>query len=117
MMHPALKNAVKLSAKVAVYVPGTNGVDTAADNTAVVEKVAAALSVMFGGATAQTANGFWVSEAAGLVRENTTIVYAFADPETLEMHLGDVVSIAQDIKRDLQQEAVSLEINNTLYLI
>lgn len=117
MTHPALKTALKLSAKVAIYVPGTCGVDIAADNTAVVEKVAAALSTMFGGATAQKAEGFWCSDVAGLVKENTTIVYAFCSPADLEQHISDVVTIAQEIKHDLQQEAVSVELDGTLYII
>lgn len=117
MTHPALKTALKLSAKVAIYVPGTCGVDTATDTSFMVDRVAAALSTMFGGATAQAANGFWCSDVAGLVKENTTIVYAFCTPAALEQHVGDVVTIAQDIKRELQQEAVSLEIGGSLYII
>ncbi len=115
--HPALKNALKLSAKVAIYVPGTCGVDTAADTSFMVDRVAAALSTMFGGATAQKAAGFWCSDVAGLVKENTTIVYAFCAPADLEKHIGDIVTIAQDIKRELQQEAVSIELDGSLYII
>lgn len=117
MTHPALKNALKLSAKVAVYVPGTCGVDTAADTSSMVDRVAAALSAMFGGATAQKAAGFWCSDVAGLVKENATIIYAFCDPADLEQRVGDIVSIAQDIKHELQQEAVSVELDGTLYII
>lgn len=115
--HPVLKSALKLSAKVAIYVPGTCGVDTAADTSFMVDRVAAALSAMFGGATAQKAAGFWCSNVAGLVKENTTIVYAFCDPAALNDHVGDIVTIAQDIKRELQQEAVSLELDGSLYII
>lgn len=116
-MDSVLASAVKLSSRVAVYVPGTNGVDTCADNSAVVDRVAAALSAMFGGATASAASGYWLSDSVGLVKEATTIVYAFADPAALELHLGDVVTIAQEIKRELRQEAVSLELDGSLYLI
>lgn len=115
--HPALKSAVQLSAKVAIYVPGTNGVDTAADTSFMVDRVAAALSAMFGGASASAVSGYWLSDSVGLVKENTTVVYAFAVPADLADHLGDVVQLAQDIKRELNQEAVSLEIDGSLYLI
>ena len=117
MTHPALKTALKLSAKVAIYVPGTCGVDTAADTSFMVDRVAAALPTMFGGATATAANGFWCSDVAGLVKENTTIVYAFCAPADLEKSIGDIVTIAQEIKRELKQEAVSIELDGALYII
>lgn len=117
MTHPALKTALKLSAKVAIYVPGTCGVDTAADTSFMVDRVAAALSAMFGGATAQAANGFWCSNVAGLVKENTTIVYAFCTTADLEQHVGDIVTIAQEIKHELQQESVSIELDGALYIV
>lgn len=117
MNHPALKTALKLSAKVAIYVPGTNGVDTAEDTSFMVDRVASALSSMFGGASASAVSGYWLSDSVGLVKENTTVVYAFAAPAALADHLGDVVQLAQDIKRELKQEAVSLELGGSLYLI
>lgn len=109
--------AVELSQRVALYVPGTQGPDTATDNAAQVERVAAEFSRMFGGATAQESTGFWMSEAAGLVREKTTIVYAACTAEQLRDNLPAVLELAQQIKREMQQEAVSAEINGKLYII
>lgn len=109
--------AVELSQRVALYVPGTQGPATATDNAAQVERVAAEFSRMFGGATAQESTGFWMSEAAGLVREKTTIVYAACTAEQLRDHLPDILTLAQQIKREMAQEAVSAEINGTLYII
>lgn len=56
----------KLSGRVAVYVPGTVDADHAADNAEMVEYTAAELSRLFGGATAQPAAGYWLSEVHGL---------------------------------------------------
>lgn len=42
-----LKNCLKLSSKITVYVPATCGVDTATDNTEQVKRVASALSEYF----------------------------------------------------------------------
>ena len=109
--------AVELSQRVALYVPGTQGPDTATDNAAQVERVAAEFSRMFGGATAQESTGFWMSEAAGLVRESVTIVYANCTAEQLRDHLPDILTLAQQIKAEMQQEAISAEINGTLYII
>ena len=46
-----LKACIKLSSKVTVYVPATNGVADAADNTEQVKKTAALLADLFGGST------------------------------------------------------------------
>lgn len=109
--------AVELSQRVALYVPGTQGPATATDNAAQVERVAAEFSRMFGGATAQESTGFWMSDTAGLVREKTTIVYAACTAEQLRDNLPAVLELAQQIKREMAQEAVSAEINGTLYII
>ena len=112
-----MQQAVTLPQRVALYVPGTQGADTATDNAAQVERVAAEFSRMFGGATAQESNGFWMSNTAGLVRETVTIVYANCTADQLRARLPDVLTLAQQIKREMAQEAVSAEINGTLYII
>ena len=112
-----MQQAVTLPQRVALYVPGTQGPDTATDNAAQVERVAAEFSRMFGGATAQESTGFWMSEAAGLVREKTTIVYAACTADQLRDRLPDILTLAQQIKAEMAQEAVSAEINGTLYII
>lgn len=109
--------ALELTHRVAVYVPGTQGVSAAADNTAQVRKIAAAMSGYFGGATAQEVTGYWMSERAGLVAESVTIVYAACTKAQRDAHLPQVLELAQDIKREMQQEAVSVELDGTLYII
>lgn len=103
--------AVELPQRVALYVPGTQGTATATDNAAQVERVAAEFSRMFGGATAATATGYWMSESAGLVEERTTIVYAACTEEQFGEHLAEVVELAQQIKREMRQEAVTITID------
>ena len=112
-----LREAVKLDHRVSIYVPSTTDVDQQADNRQQVERVAGEFSRMFGGATATTATGFWQSESAGLVAESTTIVYAACTAEQLEEHLAEVVELARQIKWEMRQEAVSAEIDGTLYII
>lgn len=103
--------------RVAVYVPGTNGVNTAADNARYVKMAAVTLSNLFGGATATPAIGYWMIDAAGLVEEKTTVVYAYAAGEDLERKLDTVINVCADMRADLQQEAISLEIDGSLYFI
>lgn len=111
--------ALELPQRVALYVPGTQGTATATatDNAAQVERVARAFSRWFGGATAQQSAGYWLSDTAGLVREAVTIVYAACTADQLRDRLPDVLTLAQQIKQDMAQEAVSVELNGTLYII
>ena len=46
-----------------------------------------------------------------------TIVYAACTADQIREHLPDVLQLAQQIKAEMQQEAVSAEINGTLYII
>lgn len=108
---------VELPQRVALYVPGTQGPATATDNAAQVERVAREFCGWFGGATAQPSAGYWISDTAGLVREAVTIVYASCTADQLREHLPDVLNLAQQIKAEMQQEAISAEINGALYII
>lgn len=109
--------ALELPQRVALYVPGTQDINHATDNAAQVERVAREFCGWFGGATAQQSAGYWISDNAGLVREATTIVYAACTADQLRERLPDVLTLAQQIKQDMAQEAVSVELNGTLYII
>lgn len=117
IVNAKLKNCLMLSSKITVYVPATNGVDTATDNTAQVKRVASALSEYFGGATSTPALGYWLSPVAGLVAENTTVVFAYASDADLQQHIEEVVSLCEELKNEMGQEAVALEINGEMYFI
>lgn len=112
-----LKNAIRLDRRIAVYIPATSGPAAACDNSAAVNNAAALLSRLFGGATIQPGRGAWLSDVAGLVLENTVVVYAFTDAAGLAAGVDSVIDFAEKIKLDMQQEAVSLEIDGALYLI
>lgn len=109
--------AVELPQRVALYVPGTQGPATATNNAAQVERVARDFCGWFGGATAQESTGFWMSDTAGLVRESVTIVYAACTAEQLRERLPDVLNLAQQIKAEMQQEAVTITIDQKMYII
>ena len=112
-----IAGAVKLDSRVSVYVPSTTDTDKPTDNRAQVEKVATKLSEMFGGATATEARGYWCSQSAGLGGEGVGIVYSAATPEAVQDHAAEVVELCRQIKQDMQQEGVSLDVNGTLYII
>lgn len=108
---------VQLPHRVAVYVPSTQGPAENTDNSEQVQRVARELAEMFGGATATTARGFWVSDSAGLVAEAVTIVYASCTDRQYHEQVPDVIRIAQRIKQEMQQEAVSIELDGILYIV
>jgi hypothetical protein len=109
--------AVELPQRVALYVTGTQGTATATDNAAQVERVARDFCGWFGGATAQQSAGYWLSDSAGLVREAVTIVYAACTADQLRDRLPDVLTLAQQIKAEMQQEAVTITIDQKMYII
>lgn len=112
-----LEKFVKLAAKVTVYVPATVDINTEADNTKQVDKTAEILSQCFGGATVTPARGYYVTDAGELVTEKTTVVFAYADTAALEQHIDRVIQLCVDIKREMKQESVGLEINGEMYFI
>lgn len=106
----------KLTHSVSVYVPSTDNVNKAVDNTVIVDNTLTKLSALFGGCTAHPARGSWLSDNVGLVVESVTICESFASSLTDES-LDAVYAIAQAIKADMHQENVSVEIDNELYFV
>lgn len=112
-----LKNAVKLDRKICLYIPATFDVDRITDNSKQVDGAAALLSELFGGATIQPGAGCWMSDSCGLVKEDTTLVYAFCDAAGFDAGIGAVLDFAADLKREMAQESIAVEINGVLYLM
>lgn len=113
----SLKNCVKLSCSVKIYVPSTVNVDQATDTTAWVDKALSFLSVEFGGSTASKALGAWVATNGQLIKENVTLVVAFANSSQLESSIERVYDFCLQMKSELSQEAIALEVNNEMYFV
>lgn len=116
-MTKKLERLIVFSHKISVYVPSTKNDENGAthiDNAKYVEDIAKILSDTFGGATASDALGFWVSKERGLEKERTTLVFAFA--ESLK-DIDRVIEWCEDLKVELGQDNVALEIDNQMYLI
>lgn len=103
-----LKNCLKLSSKITLYIPATVGVDQEADNSEQVKRAAALLASFFGGSTSTPAVGYWLSPAAGLVAEKTTVVFAYASDTALQDHVEEVINFCEDLKVEMGQEAVAI---------
>lgn len=112
-----LKNCIKLSSRITIYVPATINASEQTDNSAQVDKTASFLAGCFGGATSSPAIGYWLSPVHGLIRENTTIVFAYADQSALEQNVNALVEYCEQLKESMQQESIALEINGEMYFI
>ncbi len=114
----SLQALVKLSHKVAVFVPtrDTHGIEldkTIAQDT--LDSTLTILSNSFGGATASQAIGCWIG-VNGLVKENVVYVFAYAKAldETL---VNRIIDHCRHIKAQCNQEAIALEVDGELYFL
>ena len=110
---------MKLTNRIAIYVPSTyNGNKPARRlQKKACKHVAKHFCRIFGGSTATTANGYWYSDKLGLISENVTIIYANCTENDLQANTANVMQIAKAICKYMKQEAVSVEINNTLQFV
>ena len=112
-----LQNMFKLSSKVTVYIPSTKNINEVINNTQYINQCASLLSECFGGATSTPALGYWMSNTAGLVKENTTMVFAYASDTDLQANIEKVITFCENLKTELKQDAIALEINGEMYFI
>lgn len=112
-----LKFKFDLDCKFAVYVPSTSDAVNSCDNSEMVKYVMSELSKLFGGATASRAAGGWMSAEHGLILEEVTIVYAFCTSEQAVANFEAVYNICEKIKREMSQEAVTLEYNGQVKFV
>ena len=112
-----LQNMFKLSSKVTVYIPSTMDVNKTIDNSQYVNQAASLLSKCFGGATSTPALGYWMSNTVGLVKEKTTMVFAYASESDLQTKIDQVIDYCEKMKKELTQDAIALEINGEMYFI
>ncbi len=104
-----------LSHVASIFVPSTVDVDKAIDNSGIVRSILAQLSEKFGGASATQVQGAWLSDSAGLVVENVTRIFCYAtERETLH----DVFfNLAEELKVEMSQDSVLIDIDSVGYLV
>lgn len=112
-----LKNCIKLSCSIKIYVPSTINVNQSFDSQEWTDKALNLLSKEFGGSTSSKALGGWISDKGELIKENITLVFSYATQEQLENSIDKIYDFCVDMKIKLSQEAIALEVNNELYLI
>lgn len=108
-----------LKHKIAVLIPSTINVNEAASSEEVAKWITAAklkLAGWFGGFTAYSAVGGWLSPTHGLVEEDVTIVSSFTD-ETGLKRLPEVKAFAAELAAEMGQEAVGVEVDHALHFV
>ncbi|NIS81638.1 MAG: cyclic nucleotide-binding domain-containing protein [Anaerolineales bacterium] len=113
----ALADSLEFTAQIGVYIPSTIGVDKEVDTQAYVDKTLDFLGGLFGGATSTRARGVWKSSEVGLVSENIHLVQSYVTQDDLDQHVPDVIEYVENLKKELEQEAMALEVNQKLMLI
>jgi hypothetical protein len=112
-----LKNCIKLSCQVKIYVPSTVDVNKSFDSSEWIEKAMSELSSYFGGSTSSKALGAWISGKGDLVKEDVTVVFSYATQAQLEINIDKVYEFCLEMKKELLQESIALEVNGELYLV
>ncbi len=105
------------SNQIAVFIPTTYDVDKPLDTSKYIDRTLAFLGQRFGGATSEEVKGIWNSNEIGLVGERLYKVHTFATSPDLQKYMGDVIDYMKQMKEDLKQEAMAIEINQRLTLI
>ena len=116
-MIQELQRRLSLTHSIAVFVPSTLDVDVMFDNTHQVKSAIHFFGGLFGGAVSNQADGVWKSEDKGLVTEQVTIVRAFVSQQLLDTHLNSVIDYAGQLKAEMQQEAIALDVDGQLVLV
>lgn len=115
----ALETLTKLAESVAIYVPTTDGTSEAADIAkvnAACSLVSTELATLFGGYTITTGDGGYIADNGELVEERVYIVKANTS-ELQEWQVENVVNLAERLRKFMNQECISLEVNGTLHFV
>ena len=103
--------------QISVFIPTTVDVNQTVDTQIYVDRTLALLGRFFRGATSSQAQGVWKSEEVGLVGETVYIVRSYATKLALKNHLPEVLLFVEQLKEELSQEAMAVEVNQKLMLI
>lgn len=110
---------MQLSHTITFYVPSTR-LDKAVNKarvTARVNEVAEVMTSYYGGATLETAQGWYKSKQGQIINEDIVKVTAFATPEAYQEHEQDVLKLAQDKLKAWEQESILVQLDNTAHLV
>lgn len=121
-------NGIELGKKLAVYVPSTLNAwagekkisipITPRSHELIARLVMREFAAQFGGVTAHHAKGAWINKGGNMIQENVIVVYSYTN------HINhDAIRFLKDVAENLcsdtwlNQDCVTVEVDNTAYLI
>jgi hypothetical protein len=108
---------LKLSHSMSVMIPGKKkSGESIVEQSNIARKIASQLAVRNGGATIRPSLGFWINESNQVVEEPILEVVSYTE-DIGENDRQFLLAIADQIKLDLEQEAVSVTFDNVLELV
>ena len=116
-MKKSLKNLIVLESNIKIYIPGTININQITNNSQFVDNTLKLLSNYFGGSTSYAAMGCWNSVNNGLIKENITVCESYCKETDLKKYISDIIDYCEGLKIELNQENISLEVNNKLYFV
>ena len=106
---------ITLSHLASIFVPSTVNVNQTVDTSQIVNGILAQLSAQFGGASMQDVTGAWLSDSSGLVVESVKRIFCYGtDKDEL---FAAFSSLAEELKTELTQDAVLIDVDNVGYLV
>ena len=106
---------IKDNNELSIYVPSTIDVDKINEN---INKTIEEVKSKIKEATKDyKTNGAWRTEEGTIVFEEITILSINVNKESFENKLNEFIIIAEEMKKDLKQEGISIGINNGLMII
>jgi len=110
---------MKLTNKIQIFIPSTYEGNKPAKRLQRKETKRASkyFCSYFGGATATTAQGYYISPEKGLIKERQRVVYAYCTESDRERTMPGITAYVKRLCRRMRQESVTLEINGTMQFI
>lgn len=114
-----LENLFTLSKKVAVYVPSTmyNVPMTNEEHAQAVTVAVDDLTSILGGTTSYKAKGSYKADNGEIIKEDVTVVQANCTEDDFNLAVTTVIALANHLKTEYKQEAVSIEVDGQLYFV
>ena len=110
---------MELTNKISIYVPATKDGNKSARlaQRREAKRASKYLSTLYGGATATTAQGYYISPEKGLIKEKQRIIYAYCTESDRNRTTVGVKAYVKRLCKRMRQESVTLEINGTMQFI
>jgi PII-like signaling protein len=106
---------IKDNNELSIYVPSTIDVDKINEN---IDKTIEEVKNKIKESTkSYKTNGAWRTEEGTIVFEEITILSIDVNKENFENKLNEFIIIAEEMKKELKQEGISIGINNGLMII